>query len=138
LHYHKQNNLTGLAFFIRFDTTMSINITLADGSVQQFDQSVTGMQIADGISSGLRRSAVAVNVNGELWDLNRDIEGDATIEIITRDTEQGLDVLRHDAAHLMAEAVKELYPDTQVTIGPSIEDGFIMTLRVKRHLLLKT
>ena len=103
---------------------MSINITLADGSVQQFDQTVTGMQIADGISSGLRRSAVAVNVNGELWDLNRDIECDATIEIITRDSEQGLDVLRHDAAHVMAEAVKELYPETQVTIGPSIEDGF--------------
>ena len=103
---------------------MSINITLADGSVQQFDQAVTGMQIADGISSGLRRSAVAVNVNGELWDLNREIDTDATIEIIKRDSEQGLDVLRHDAAHVMAEAVKELYPETQVTIGPSIEDGF--------------
>ena len=103
---------------------MSIKITLADGSAQQFDQPMTGMQIADGISSGLRRNAVAVIVNGELWDLNRDIDNDATIEIITRDSEQGLDVLRHDAAHVMAEAVKELYPETQVTIGPSIEDGF--------------
>jgi len=82
------------------------------------------MQIADSISSGLRRNSVAVVVNGAQWDLTREIEQDANVEIITRDTPEGLEVLRHDAAHVMAEAVKELFPETQVTIGPAIEDGF--------------
>lgn len=103
---------------------MSIQITLPDGAVKQYDGPVTGLTIADDISSGLRRNAVAIEVNGEMWDLTRDIDTDATVSIITRDSEEGLDVLRHDAAHVMAEAVKELYPETQVTIGPSIENGF--------------
>lgn len=103
---------------------MSINITFPDGATKQFDVPVTGLQIADSISSGLRRNAVAVSVDGELWDLTRNIEKDASIAIITRDSEEGLEVLRHDAAHVMAEAVKELYPETQVTIGPAIENGF--------------
>lgn len=103
---------------------MSIDITFPDGAIKQFDAPITGMQIADGISSGLRRNAVAILVNGEQWDLTREIEGDASVDIITRDSELGLEVLRHDAAHVMAEAVKELYPETQVTIGPSIENGF--------------
>ncbi|WP_189401141.1 threonine--tRNA ligase [Arenicella chitinivorans] len=103
---------------------MSIQITFPDGAVKQFDGPVTGLTIADGISSGLRRNAVAIEVNGEMWDLTRDIHTDAMVSIITRDSEEGLDVLRHDAAHVMAEAVKELYPETQVTIGPSIENGF--------------
>lgn len=103
---------------------MSINITFPDGAVKQFDAVITGLEIADGISSGLRRNAVAIDVNGEQWDLTREITTDASVAIITRDTEEGLEVLRHDAAHVMAEAVKELYPETQVTIGPSIENGF--------------
>jgi len=103
---------------------MSIDITFPDGAVKQFDTPVTGMQIADSISSGLRRNAVAVVVNDEQWDLTRAITDSATVAIVTRDTEEGLEVLRHDAAHVMAEAVKELYPETQVTIGPSIENGF--------------
>ena len=103
---------------------MSINITFPDGAIKQFDSPVTGMQIADSISSGLRRNAVAVVVNDEQWDLTRNIETDASVAIVTRDTDEGLEVLRHDAAHIMAEAVKELYPETQVTIGPSIENGF--------------
>jgi threonyl-tRNA synthetase len=103
---------------------MSINITFPDGAVKQFDAAITGLEIADGISSGLRRNAVAIEVNGEPWDLNREITKDSSVAIITRDTEAGLEVLRHDAAHVMAEAVKELYPETQVTIGPSIENGF--------------
>ncbi len=103
---------------------MSINITFPDGAVKQFDTVTTGLEIADGISSGLRRNAVAIEVNGEQWDLTREIATDASVAIITRDTEEGLEVLRHDAAHVMAEAVKELYPETQVTIGPSIENGF--------------
>ncbi len=103
---------------------MSINITFPDGAVKQFDAAITGLEIADGISSGLRRNAVAIEVNGEPWDLSREITKDSSVAIITRDTEAGLEVLRHDAAHVMAEAVKELYPETQVTIGPSIENGF--------------
>ena len=103
---------------------MSINITFPDGAIKEFDAPITGTQIAASISSGLRKSAVAIVVNDEQWDLSRNIEADASVAIITRDTEQGLEVLRHDAAHVMAEAVKELYPETQVTIGPSIENGF--------------
>lgn len=103
---------------------MSIEITFPDGAVKQFDAPITGMQIADGISSGLRRNSVAIVVNDEQWDLSREITTDASVSLITRDTEEGLEVLRHDAAHVMAEAVKELYPETQVTIGPSIENGF--------------
>ncbi len=103
---------------------MSINITFPDGAIKQFEAPTTGLQIAESISSGLRRNAVAIIVNDEQWDLTRDIEQDSSIAIITRETEEGLDILRHDAAHVMAEAVKELYPETQVTIGPSIENGF--------------
>lgn len=103
---------------------MSINITFPDASVKQFDTPITGLQIADSISSGLRRNAVAIVVDDQQWDLTREITSDAAVNIITRDTEDGLEVLRHDAAHIMAEAVKELFPETQVTIGPSIENGF--------------
>jgi len=103
---------------------MSIDITFPDGAVKSFDAPMTGLEIADGFSGGLRRNAVAIVVNGEQWDLSREIAKNATVAIITRDTEEGLEVLRHDAAHVMAEAVKELYPETQVTIGPSIENGF--------------
>ena len=103
---------------------MPIEITFPDGAVKQFDTNVTGLAIADSISSGLRRNAVAIQVNGEQWDLSRELTENATVDIITRNTDEGLEVLRHDAAHVMAEAVKELYPETQVTIGPSIENGF--------------
>ena len=103
---------------------MSIEISLPDGAVKQYDAPVTGLEIANDISSGLRRNAVAIVVNDQQWDLTREITTNATVSIITRDTEEGLEVLRHDAAHVMAEAVKELFPETQVTIGPSIENGF--------------
>lgn len=99
-------------------------IQFPDGSERQFDAGVTAMDIANDISSGLAKNAVAARVNDELWDLTREIEGDATVEIITRDSEDGLELLRHDAAHVMAEAVKEIWPETQVTIGPAIENGF--------------
>ena len=97
---------------------------LPDGSERQFDDGSTGADIATDISRSLGRDAVAVRVNGELWDLTRAIEIDANIEIVTRDSDDGLELLRHDAAHVLAEAVKELWPDTQVTIGPAIENGF--------------
>jgi threonyl-tRNA synthetase len=100
------------------------NIKLPDGSVRQFDGPVSGVEIAARIGKGLARDAIAVRVNGALWDLAREIEDDASVAIITRDSEEGLELLRHDAAHVLAEAVKELWPETQVTIGPAIENGF--------------
>jgi len=99
-------------------------ITLPDGSVREFEGAVHGAAIAESIGKSLGRDAVAVRVNGELWDLTREIEDDAAVEIITRNSEDGHELLRHDAAHVLAEAVKEIWPDTQVTIGPAIENGF--------------
>ena len=98
--------------------------SLPDGSDRQFDNATSGAEIAASIGEGLARAAVAVRVDGELRDLNRDIEADAAIEIVTRDSDDGVELLRHDAAHVLAEAVKELWPETQVTIGPAIENGF--------------
>jgi threonyl-tRNA synthetase len=100
------------------------NITLPDGSVRQFDAATSGAEVAASIGKSLARDAVAVRVDGELYDLTRDIEKDVQLEVVTRDSEDGLELLRHDAAHVLAEAVQELWPDTQVTIGPAIENGF--------------
>ena len=99
-------------------------ITLPDGSTRTFADPVDGRAVALAIGARLERDAVAIRVDGELRDLTRPIDRDARIEIVTRATPDGLELLRHDAAHVMAEAVKELYPDTQVTIGPAIENGF--------------
>ena len=98
-------------------------LKLPDGSTRSYDNPVTGLTVASDIGAGLAKAAVAVSVDGELRDLGRLIEHDADIEIVTRETDTGLELLRHDAAHMMAEAVKELYPETQVTIGPAIQDG---------------
>jgi len=99
-------------------------IQLPDGSERLFESAVNGAQIAASIGKGLARDAVAIRVENELWDLTRDIEEDASVQIVTRDSADGLELLRHDAAHVLAEAVKELWPNTQVTIGPAIENGF--------------
>jgi threonyl-tRNA synthetase len=99
-------------------------ITLPDGSERQFDAATSGAEIAASIGKSLARDAVAVRVDGALRDLTHDISDDARVEILTRDSDEGLELLRHDAAHVLAEAVKELWPDTQVTIGPAIENGF--------------
>jgi len=99
-------------------------ITLPDASERHFDAVTNGAEIAASIGKGLARDAVAVRVDGALWDLAREINADARVEILTRDSDEGLELLRHDAAHVLAEAVKELWPDTQVTIGPAIENGF--------------
>ena len=99
-------------------------ITLPDGSQRSFPTAVDGSAVARSIGSRLERDAVAVRIDGVLRDLTLPIEHDAAIEIVTRTSAAGLEVLRHDAAHVLAEAVKELYPETQVTIGPAIENGF--------------
>ena len=99
-------------------------IQLPDESKRQYNNPVTGLEIAASIGKALARDAVAVRVDGELWDLTRAIDRNAAVKIVTRGSEDGLELLRHDAAHVMAEAVKEIWPETQVTIGPAIENGF--------------
>ena len=101
-----------------------VAVTLPDGSVRKFKNPVCGLQLAADIGAGLAKAAVAVVVDGEVWDLNREINANAEVSIVTRKDDQALDLIRHDAAHVMAQAVQKLYPGTQVTIGPSIETGF--------------
>ncbi|GAA0619144.1 threonine--tRNA ligase [Thalassospira tepidiphila] len=101
-----------------------IALTLPDGAVREFDGPVSGFDVAKSISSSLAKKSFAIIVNGEVRDLAREIDTDATIEIVTKGHAEVLPLIRHDCAHVMAEAVQELYPDTQVTIGPSIENGF--------------
>lgn len=102
-----------------------IKITFPDGAAREFSCGIKGEEIAKSISISLAKVALAIKVDGELRDLSRVIEADAKIEIITpKSSADALEIIRHDAAHLMAEAVKELFPDTQVTIGPAIENGF--------------
>lgn len=99
-------------------------ITLPDGSVRSFDGPVTGTQVAAAIGPGLAKAALAMQVDGATQDLARSIESDASIRFITRKDPEALELIRHDAAHVLAEAVQDLFPGTQVTIGPSIENGF--------------
>lgn len=101
-----------------------VNITLPDGSVKSFDGPVSGDELAASIGPGLAKATLAVKVDGILIDSYIPITGDAKVSIITSRDDEGLELLRHDCAHVMAEAVKELYPETQITIGPVIEDGF--------------
>ncbi|MDG4720970.1 MULTISPECIES: threonine--tRNA ligase [Thalassospira] len=101
-----------------------IALTLPDGAVREFDGPVSGFDVAKSISSSLAKKSFAIIVNGKVRDLSREIDTDATIEIVTKGHAEVLPLIRHDCAHVMAEAVQELYPDTQVTIGPSIENGF--------------
>jgi len=101
-----------------------ITLTMPDGRNREVLSGTTGEQVAKSISKNLAKEAVAIKVNDEFWDLNRPIETNAVVEIITRKSPEGLDLIRHDTAHLLAQAVQELFPDTQVTIGPSIENGF--------------
>ncbi|MFM9842434.1 MAG: threonine--tRNA ligase [Dongiaceae bacterium] len=101
-----------------------VAITLPDGSVRRFDSSITGEALATSIGPGLAKAALAVKVDGELRDLARPIDKDAKVEIVTRTHKDALELLRHDCAHVLAEAVQELYPGTQITFGPSIDNGF--------------
>lgn len=101
-----------------------ITITFPDGATRTYPAGITGLEIADSISKSLSKATVAVKVNGELWDAKRAIDEDATLNIIKREDADGLELIRHDCAHILAEAVQELFPGTQVTIGPVIENGF--------------
>jgi len=101
-----------------------ISITLPDGSRRQFERPLSGAELAAAIGPGLAKAALAVKIDGAVKDLASVIERDARVEIVTRTHPDALDLLRHDCAHVLAEAVQELYPGTQITFGPSIENGF--------------
>lgn len=103
---------------------MSVSYQLPDGASMEFEQPASAFEIAGRISKKLAKQALAAKANGNLIDVYLPIDDGATVEIITRETDEGLELIRHDAAHVMAEAVQELFPDTQVTIGPTIANGF--------------
>ena len=100
------------------------NITLPDGKKIDFKDSITGLNIAEKISKSLMKQALIISVDGELKDLEHQITKDSAVKIFTSKDKEGLETIRHDTAHILAMAVQELYPGTQVTIGPVIEDGF--------------
>jgi len=101
-----------------------LRLTLPDGNVKEFSGPVTGLELASSIGKGLAAAALAVKLDGEMRDLMRPIERDGKVEIVTRKSPDALELIRHDTAHVLAEAVQELFPGTQVTIGPNIENGF--------------
>jgi threonyl-tRNA synthetase len=101
-----------------------VAVTLPDGKVRQYDRPVTGLDVASDIGPGLVKAALAMRVDGEMRDLKREIDRDAAFSVVTTKDPEALELLRHDAAHVMAQAVQELFPGTQVTIGPAIENGF--------------
>ncbi len=101
-----------------------VKITFPDGAVKEFPKGTTTEDIAGSISSGLKKKAIAGKYNGEMYDLKRSIEEDGSIEIITQDQPEALEILRHSSAHLMAQAIKRLYKDVKLGVGPVIEGGF--------------
>src|SRR4029450_11911291 len=107
-------------------------ITLPDGSIRRYDHPVSAREIAASIGPGLAKAALAAKVDGKLVDISENIDRDANVAIVTDKDPEGLEVIRHSTAHLLAYAVKELFPDAQVTIGPGIEDGFYYDFSYKR------
>src|SRR5690554_3377662 len=101
-----------------------IEITLPDGSVKEFPAGTNAYQIALSISEGLARNVLAAEVNGQVWDLNRPIEENAEVKLLTWKDQEGKSTFWHSSAHLMAEALEALYPGVKLGIGPSIETGF--------------
>ena len=101
-----------------------IIITFPDGNKKEFDMGITGHQIADSISPSLAKQAIAVTLDNDIFDLSYPINKNTSISILKRSSKDALELIRHDCAHVMAEAVQKLFPGTQVTIGPAIENGF--------------
>ena len=104
--------------------TKMIKVTLPDGAVREYEDGASPYDVAVSISNSLAKKALAAKVDGELYDLTRPLEGDVELALITAKDEEGLELIRHDAAHVLAQAVQALFPDTQVTIGPVVDDGF--------------
>lgn len=114
---------------------MATKLTFPDGNVREFHQSVTGFEVAQSISAGLAREALAIEVNGEVWDLSRSLPSDASIKLLKWDDANGKYAFWHSSAHLMAEAVEALFPGTKFGIGPPIEEGFYYDLDINGHSL---
>ena len=114
-----------------------ITITLPDTSTKQFQGKVTGLEIAASIGPSLAKAAIAIKVNDQLQDLSIEIINDAAIEIITSKDEMGVDILRHDTAHILAQAIKELYPNTKIAIGPTISEGFYYDIDPEQNFTLE-
>src|ERR1700712_4063048 len=102
----------------------TITVTFPDGAKREFPRGTTGLDIAKGISPSLAKRTVAMALDGELADLAEGIEHDASLQFVSREDPRALELIRHDAAHVLAEAVQTLWPGTQVTIGPVIDNGF--------------
>ncbi len=111
-----------------------IKITFPDGAVKEFESGITTEQIASSISSGLKKKAIAGKVNGALYDLRRPITEDASVEIVTPDQPEALEVLRHSTAHLLAQAVKRIYKDVKFGVGPVIEGGFYYDMDLEKSI----
>ncbi len=105
-------------------SSAEVKITLPDGSARSYQRPATGRTVAESIGPRLAKDALVVKVNGALWDLDRELESDAALEIVTRSHPDALEVLRHDCAHVLAQAAQELYPETQITFGPATDEGF--------------
>ena len=101
-----------------------LKITLKDGSVKEYDHALSAIEVAQDLSAGLARVACAAEIDGEAVDLRTVIDHDVTLNILTAKDEAGLSTLRHTASHVMAQAIKRLWPDAKLAIGPSIADGF--------------
>lgn len=114
-----------------------IKITFPDNSVREYEQGVTGLQIAESISSRLAREVLAASVNGETWDLTRPINEDATVQLLKWEDEEGKHAYWHSSAHLMAEALQELYPGIKFGIGPAIENGFYYDVDLGEGVAIK-
>jgi threonyl-tRNA synthetase len=112
----------------------SVSLTFPDESVREFLKGITAEQVAESISSSLKKKAVAGKVNGDLYDLTRPIEEDAAVEIVTLDSEDGLEIMRHSSAHLLAQALKRIYPDVKLGIGPVIKNGFYYDVDMEHSL----
>ena len=112
-----------------------VKITLPDGTVLKKPSGITGMEIAEGISSGLAKQSIIIELNGKLRDLSFPINEDSNLKILKKDADIALEIIRHDCAHVMAEAVQALFPGTQVTIGPAIDNGFYYDFSFKKPFL---
>ncbi len=110
-----------------------INITFPDGSVKQFEAGVTPLEIAQSLSSQLARDVLAASVNDQEWDLTRPIDGDATIKLFKWEDHEGKHAFWHSSAHLLAEALQELFPGVKFGIGPAIENGFYYDIDPNGH-----
>ena len=110
-----------------------INITFPDGSVREFEQGITPFGVAESISPRFAADVLAAKVNGEEWDISRPIDGDASIELFKWDSPEGKHAFWHSSAHLLAEALQELYPGVKFGIGPAIENGFYYDIAPGEH-----